>query len=111
MEVRSDKEHDESKVEEVVHDEVTSHAGGSVADIAVGGEKVSNVAGLHDEEDDPEDGSDDRVHGEGAGVEVVLVPDVLADVVAIAGCVDGVVDGGDDGEGPGEGGDDLVCGD
>lgn len=48
------------------------------------------------------------VHGKGAGVEVVLVPDAAADGEAIVGLVDGVVDGGGDGQDPGEEGEDLV---
>lgn len=51
------------------------------------------------------------IHGKGAGVEVVLVPDSLADGEAIVGFVDGVVDGDDDGQEPGEESEDLVGGD
>lgn len=59
----------------------------------------------------PVDGGNDGVHGKGAGVEVVEVPDATADVVAIGRVLDRVVDGDEDGEEPGQDGKDLVGGD
>jgi hypothetical protein len=111
VEVGADKEHHKRKVQQVVGDEVASNAGGGVHMGRVGREEVSNVAALEDEENDPEDGGNDRVHGEGARVEGVLVPDALPDGVAIMRGVNGVVDGDDDGEDPGEESEDLVSGD
>lgn len=110
VEVRTDKEHDEGEVEEVVENKVAANARGGVHDVGVGGEEVANVTALEDEEHDPVDGGDYGVHGESAGVERVLVPDTLADSEAILGRVDGIVDGHDDGQGPGEKGEDLVDG-
>ena len=53
VEVGADKEHDESEVEEVVEDEVASDAGGSMNDVRVAREEVTNVTGLENEEDNP----------------------------------------------------------
>lgn len=106
--VRADKEHDKGKVEEVVEDEVATDAGGGVRRLGRLGEEVTNVAGLQHEENDPVDGGDDRVHGEGRRVQVVLVPDALANREAIVGRVHRVVNRDDDGQGPGEEGEHLV---
>lgn len=106
--MRTNEEHHECKVEEIVGDEVRSNAGGGIDVVGVGGEEVGDVAELHDEEDDPVDVGKDTVHGERGRVEVVLIPDTLADGVAILGRVHIVVDGNDDGQKPGEEGQDLV---
>jgi hypothetical protein len=111
VKVRSDKQHDKRKVEEVVHDEVASHTGRGVDNVLVGREEMGDVTTLQDEEDDPEDGGDDGVHGEGGWVEIVLVPDAPADVVPIVRLIDAVVNRHNEGEEPGEGGEDLVSGD
>jgi hypothetical protein len=52
-EVGSDEEHDESELEEVVHDEMASNTCGGIDVVSVGGEEVCNIANLEDEEDDP----------------------------------------------------------
>jgi hypothetical protein len=39
-EVRSDEEHDEGKLKQVIEDEVTSNASGSLNVIGIGGEKI-----------------------------------------------------------------------
>lgn len=110
VEVRANEEHDEGKVEEVVDDEVASNARRGVHDVRIRGEKMANVASLQDEENDPVDGGDDRVHGKGTGVERVLVPNALTDRVAIVRRVNGVVDGDDDGQHPGNERENLVGG-
>lgn len=107
-EIGPHKEHDEGKVEKVVEDEVAAHAGGGVDVVGIAREETADVAGLEDEQENPVDVGNDKVHGEGGGVEVVLVPEPLADVVAVLGCVDIVVDRHDDGEKPGEQGQNLV---
>lgn len=53
VEVRADKEHDKGEVEEVVEDEMTSDAGGSVNDVRVTREEMADVPSLEDEEDNP----------------------------------------------------------
>lgn len=53
VEVRSDKEHDEGKMEEVVEDEVAANARSSIDDVGVAREEMSNIAGLEDEEHNP----------------------------------------------------------
>lgn len=53
VKVRSDKEHDEGKVEEVVEDEVAADAGSGIDDVGIAREEVSDVASLEDEEHDP----------------------------------------------------------
>jgi hypothetical protein len=108
VEVRANKEHDECKVEEVVDDEVASHAGSGIDMARVGRKEVTNVASLENEEDDPEGGGDDRVQGEGTWVKGVLVPNTLPNCVAIVRRVDGVVDGDDEREDPGNEGEGLV---
>jgi hypothetical protein len=52
-EVGANEEHDEGEVEEVVEDEVATHAGGGVDMIGVLGEEVGDVAELEDKENDP----------------------------------------------------------
>lgn len=100
VEVRADKEHDEGEVEEVVQNEVASNARRSVHNVGIGGEEMGNVAALENEEDDPVDGGNDGVDGEGTGVQVILVPNAFANRVAIVRRVDGVVDGDNDGQRP-----------
>lgn len=107
VEVGLDEEQDEAEVEEVVHDEVASHAGGGMDDVGVAREEVADVASLEDEENDPIDLSNDGIHGESSWVQVVDVPDASSDAVAIVRFVNGVVDRDDDGEEPGEEGEDL----
>ena len=51
--VGSSKEHDKGEVEEVVHDEVASTAGSSVADVGVAREEVTDITTLKDEENNP----------------------------------------------------------
>lgn len=50
---RANKEHHESRVKEVVDDEVASNAGGSMGSICVAGEEMGNVAELKNKEGDP----------------------------------------------------------
>ncbi len=50
------------------------------------------------------------IHGKGARVQIVLIPDAPADGEAIVRSVEGVVHRGADGEGPGEDGENLVGG-
>ena len=52
-EVASHKQHDEGKVEEVVHDEMAPHGAGRVQLLEVGREEVRNVAALQDEQEKP----------------------------------------------------------
>ena len=92
VEVRADKEHNKGKVEQVVQDKVAANAGCGIDEILVGGEEVADVAALQDEQDNPEDGGDHLVEGEGGGIELVLVPDALADVVPVVRGMEGVVD-------------------
>ena len=56
----------------------------------------------------PEDGGNNGVHGKGARVQIVLIPDALTDGEAIVRLLDGVVDRDDDRQGPGKQGEDLV---
>jgi hypothetical protein len=107
-EVRADKKHDPSKVEEVVDNEVASNAGCGVNVLGVLGKEVGDVTELEDKEGNPENVGNDTVHGEGAGVESVLIPNTPADSEAIVRLVGGVVDRSDDGQDPGEDGEDLV---
>jgi hypothetical protein len=125
-EVGADKEHDEGEVEKVVEDEVAADAGGGVHVVGVLGEEVTDVSKLEDEENDPAnelvsqqqadrhemhkpvDIGQGGVHGECAGVQVVLVPDAFADGEAIVRLVNGVVNGDDDRKHPSEDGEDLV---
>jgi hypothetical protein len=107
-EVGADKEHDPSKVEKVVDDEVAPNAGRGVDMLGALGEEVGDVAELEDKERNPEDVGNDAVHGEGARVESVLIPDAPAESEAIVRLVGGVVDRRDDGQDPGEDGEDLV---
>lgn len=125
VEVRIDKEQDKTKMEEIVHDKVTSNAGGSVDNVGVSREEMADVAGLKDEEEDPMghvrsghfkvtsdspvDGGDGGIQGKGRGIQGVQVPDALADLVAIVRLLHGVIDGDDDGEDPGKERQDLVC--
>jgi hypothetical protein len=53
VEVRADEEHDKGEVEEVVEDEMASDAGGSVNDVRITREEMTDVTSLEDEEDDP----------------------------------------------------------
>lgn len=53
MEVRADEKHDEGKVEQVVRDEVTPHAGGRMDMVGIAGEEVADITKLQDEKDDP----------------------------------------------------------
>lgn len=53
-EMGADKEHDEGEVEEVVEDKVAADARRGMDDVRVGGEQVTNVAGLENEEDNPD---------------------------------------------------------
>lgn len=53
MEVGANEEHDKGKVEEVVHDKVTTDAGSGIDGVGIAGEEVSNIAKLQDEENDP----------------------------------------------------------
>lgn len=53
VKVRSDKEHDEGKVEEVVEDEVAADAGSGIDNVGIAREEVPDVAGLENEENDP----------------------------------------------------------
>lgn len=55
--------------------------------------------------------SKDVVHGEGAGIQIVLVPYAPADMEAIVRLVNSIVDGDDDGQKPREQGQNLVCDD
>ena len=52
-EVGANEEHDEGEVEEVVEDEMATHAGGGVDVVGVLGEEVGDVAELEDKENDP----------------------------------------------------------
>ena len=72
---------------------------------AVEGVRVSE---LQDIQDDPVDGCDDAVHGEGGVVSGVLAPDCAARLVAFVGGVEGVDYAGDYEEEPGDGCSDLV---
>lgn len=128
--VGADKEHDKCKVKKVIENEVAADTGGSVGTVGIAREEVGNVSDLQDEEanplypsvsrahdregvasrgnDEPVNVGEDMVHGKGAGVEVVLVPEAVANGEAIVGLVDGVVDGDDDGQEPREECEDLV---
>lgn len=53
-EVGAHEQHDKGEVQEVVEDEVRSDAGGGVDIVAIAREKVSDIADLEDEENDPE---------------------------------------------------------
>ena len=48
------------------------------------------------------------VHGKGARIQIILVPDALLNGEAIAGLMDRVVDRRDDGQNPGDKRDDRV---
>jgi len=108
VKVRTNKEHHKGKVKEVVHDEVATDAGGGVNGFGVAGEEMRNITNLQDEENNPEDVGNDVVHGEGAGVSIVLVPNAPADGVAIVRSVCGVVDRDDKGQDPSDDGQELV---
>jgi hypothetical protein len=108
VEVRADKEHDKGEVEEVVEDEMASDAGGSVNDVRVTREEMSDVASLEDEEDNPVYGGDDWVQSESGAIHVVLLPDLSVSSVAIIRTVKCVVDGDDKRQDPGDKSQDLV---
>ena len=52
-EVVVDEEEDESRVQDVVGDEVATHGAGGVDSLDVGGEEVGYIADLEDEEGEP----------------------------------------------------------
>ena len=115
--VRANKEHDKSKVEQVVEDKVAANAGSPVNRLLSTGEEVRDVAKLENEENDPvhyhvstcmalrskvseQEGGHDKpvdiaqngAHGESRPVQVILVPDAAANGEAILGLVDNIVD-------------------
>ena len=54
VEVGSDEEHHEGKVEQIVQDEVAADAGGSLNNVGVAREEVADVSSLENEEYNPE---------------------------------------------------------
>lgn len=125
VEVGAHKEHDKGEVEEVVHDEVAADAGSGMNMGLIAREQVANVAGLEDEENNPEHLSvftrkqaekkkvpenvgNNTVHGKRSGIEIVLIPDATSDGMAIVGSMRSVIDGDDEGDEPSDEGQNLV---
>lgn len=71
-------------------------------------EQTCEVWNLEDVEDDPVDGDDDAVQGEGGMVMAVLAPNCTTVVVTFMGSFEGIVDGGYDEDKPGDGCKDFV---
>jgi hypothetical protein len=108
-------EMDEAEEQQIRRDVVGADVGGGRHVDAVGGVEGPCVDELEDEQDDPVEGGDDAVLGEGRGG--VVAPDGVVPVLVVAFVwgAEGVVDGGDDEDDVGdEGGDaeedELLCG-
>lgn len=132
--VAADEEHGPAELQEVVEDEVGSHARGGLDMVAVLGEEVPHVTDLGKEEGEPgftlaeeeyrrsEEPAPEpapvcapvqRAHqgieGEGGRECLVLTPDGVApELDIVLGYGKGVVDAGDDDEEPGDDGEDFV---
>jgi len=89
-ELRADKEHDESELQEVVENKVASNTSSCINIVGIGGKQVPDITDLENEKGDPIKGSDDRVQSERRRVDTILPPDCVAPMLmAIKGSVRG----------------------
>jgi len=87
---------------------VASNPSGSVDIVDVRREQVPDIANLKDEENNPVDGYNNRVDGEGSVEVAVLAPDSSSSKDIIVGHVEGVVDAANDNKKPGDDGQEFV---
>lgn len=81
---------------------VTADICGAIDKCLVRGKEVPDVAGLHDEHDDPVDACNDGIEGEGGPHAAILAPDGMAimGMFTVVWSIEGVVDGCDCNEKP-----------
>jgi len=94
-EIVTNPEHDESKNEEVIQDEMASHIGRRCDEDIVAGEKVPDVADLGKKEQDPVDSGNEDILREWSLKSSSLAPDRMS-MWNIAWFVNGVVDASHD---------------
>lgn len=103
IEAGPDKEHDKSELEKVVEDEMTANGRGGRDEFRIRREQVPDVTGLEDEEQNPVNGSDDRVQRKGGMKMPILVPDASTGENIIVRLMKGIIDTGHDDQQPSEG--------